>query len=142
MPPVLSSSSSSSLRLLLLDVGSTQSRLHAAPNLRVQQSAQEHHGCAHPVPGGEGVLEVEDGEDEAEELSEGDHESDRQRGALCGQDEHATDAHVLCDDVDQQVDPHYWHSQPSLGNNYRSALTEVDAVVVDVAGEEQEARQR
>lgn len=46
------------------------------------------------MPGGEGVLEVQDGEDEAEELSESHHQSDGQGGALCGQDEHAADAHV------------------------------------------------
>lgn len=46
------------------------------------------------MPDSEGVLEVQDGEDEAEELSESHHQSDRQGGALCGQDEHATDAHV------------------------------------------------
>lgn len=46
------------------------------------------------MPGGEGVLEVQDGEDEAEELPERHHQRDRQRGALSGQDEHATDAHV------------------------------------------------
>lgn len=46
------------------------------------------------MPGGEGVLEVHDGEDEAEELSEGHHKRDRQRGALCSQDENTADAHV------------------------------------------------
>lgn len=46
------------------------------------------------MPGSEGVLEVQDGEDEAEELSERHHESDRQGGALRGEDEHAADAHV------------------------------------------------
>lgn len=46
------------------------------------------------MPGGEGVLEVEDGEDEAEELPERHHQRDRQRGALGGQDEDAADAHV------------------------------------------------
>lgn len=84
----------SSRCLLLLGVGTAQSRPHAVPHLRVEQGAQEDHRGAHPVPGGEGVLEVQDGEDEAEELSERHHESHRQGGALCGQDEHAADAHV------------------------------------------------
>lgn len=46
------------------------------------------------MPGGEGVVEVQDGEDEADELSEGHHQGDGQRSALCGQDKDATDAHV------------------------------------------------
>lgn len=46
------------------------------------------------MPGGEGVLEINDGEDEAEELPERHHQRDCQRGALCGQDENTTDAHV------------------------------------------------
>lgn len=75
-------------------MGSAQSRPHAAPHLGVQQRAQEDHGRAHPVPGGEGVLEVQDGEDEAEELPQRHDQSDRERGALRGQNEHATDAHI------------------------------------------------
>lgn len=46
------------------------------------------------MPGSEGVLEVKDGEDEAEELSQGHHQSDRQRGALSGQNEHTADADI------------------------------------------------
>lgn len=84
----------SSLRFLFLDVGSTQSRLHAAPHLCVKHSAQKDHARAQPVPGSEGVLEVKDGEDEADELSQSHHQSDGQRGALCGQDEDAADAYV------------------------------------------------
>lgn len=46
------------------------------------------------MPDGEGVLEVNDGEDEAEELSKCHHQSDGQRGALCGQNENTTDAYI------------------------------------------------
>lgn len=89
--------SASSLCLLLLDA--PQSGAGAAPHLRVQQGAREHHSRAQPVPGGEGVLEVKDGEDEAEELAERHHQRDGQRGALCGQDENPTDAHVPEEEV-------------------------------------------
>lgn len=85
---------SPSLRLLVLDGRPTQSRPHAAPNLRVKQSAQEDHSRAHPVPGSEGVLEVNDGENKAEELSQRHHQSDGEWGALRGQDEDTTDADV------------------------------------------------
>lgn len=68
--------------------------MQAAVHLRVQQSSQEDHSRAHPVPGGEGVLEVKDGENEAEELPQSHHQSDGQRGALCGQNEHAADTHI------------------------------------------------
>lgn len=89
-----SSTPSSSLRSLLLADESTQRGIHAAQHLRVQQRAHKDHGRAHPVPGSEGVLEVEDGEDEAEELPQGHHQSDRQRGALCSENEHAADAYI------------------------------------------------
>lgn len=46
------------------------------------------------MPGGEGVPEVEDGEDEADELAQRDHEGDGEGGALCGEPEDAPDAHV------------------------------------------------
>lgn len=88
------SSSFALIRLLLLDIGSTESRPHAAPHLGVQQGAQEHHPRAHPVPPGERVLEVHDGEDEAEELSQRHHQSDGQRGALRGEDENPANAHI------------------------------------------------
>lgn len=81
-------------RFLFLDVRSTQSCLHAAQHLGVKHGAQKDHGRAHPVPDSEGILEVKDGENEADELSQGHHQSDRQRGALCGQDEHTADAYV------------------------------------------------
>lgn len=89
-PPV----TSSSLRSLLLAKESAQRRVHAAQHLRVQQRAQKDHSCAHPMPGSEGVLEVEDGEDEAQELPQGHHQSHRQRGAFCGQNEHAAYAYI------------------------------------------------
>ena len=85
--------------LCLLFLGAPQSRLYATPHLRVQQGAHEDHGCAHPVPGSEGVLEVKDGEDEAEELSECHHQGDGQWSALCRQDEHPADAHIPAETV-------------------------------------------
>lgn len=138
-----SSSPSASLCLLfLLFNRSTQRCSHATPHLGVQQGAQEHHGCAQPVPHRERVLEVEDGDDEAEELSERDHQRDGERSALCGENEDAADANILCDDVSQHVEPHYRDRNAQHGNVNWSALAEVDAVIVDVCGEEQEAWQR
>ena len=84
----------SSLCFLLLNIWPTQSCPYAAPHLCVQQRTQEDHSCAHPVPGGERVLKVNDGEDEAEELSQGHHQGNGQRGALCGQNENPTDANI------------------------------------------------
>lgn len=90
-----SSSPSASLCLLfLLFNRSTQRCSHATPHLGVQQGAQEHHACAQPVPRRERVLEVEDGDDEAEELSERDHQRDGERSALGGENEDAADANI------------------------------------------------
>lgn len=84
----------SSLFLLLLNVRPKQSWLHTAPHLCVQQSTQKDHSCAQPVPESEGVLEVHDGEDEAEELPQSHHQGDSEWGALCCQDENTTDTDV------------------------------------------------
>lgn len=71
-----------------------QQRPQAVPELRVHQGAHEDKGGAQPVPAREGVLEVEDGEDEADELAQRHHQGDRQGRALRGQDENAADADV------------------------------------------------
>lgn len=46
------------------------------------------------MPQGERVLEVQDGEDEADELAQRHDEGDGEGGAFCGEDEDAPDAHV------------------------------------------------
>lgn len=90
-----SSSTSASLCLLfLLFNRSTERCSHTTQHLGVQQGAQEHHSCAQPVPHREGVLKIEDGEDEAEELSECDYQSDGQRSALRGENEDAANANI------------------------------------------------
>lgn len=45
-------------------------------HLCVEQCAQEDDGGAQPVPDGEGVVEVEDGEDEADKLAQRHHQGD------------------------------------------------------------------
>lgn len=91
---IFQSTSPPSLCLLLFYVRPPESCLDAAPHLSVHQSTHEDHSRAHPVPGSEGVLEINDGEDEADELSECHHQGDGQRSTLCGQDEHTTDTNV------------------------------------------------
>lgn len=66
----------------------------AVPHLRVHESPHEDEGGAQPVPGREGVAEVEDGEDEADELAQRHHQRDGEGGALRGEDEDASDADV------------------------------------------------
>lgn len=46
------------------------------------------------MPRREGVAEVEDGEDEADELAQRHHQRDGEGGALRGEDEDASDADV------------------------------------------------
>ncbi len=57
----------------------------------------------------EGVAEVENGEEETDKLPECDDQGDHQRGALCRQDEHATNTHVLSQTVTSNVQPHLGH---------------------------------
>ena len=60
------------------------------------------------MEGGEGVGEVPDGEEKGEELSQGDHQGDRQARALSGEDKDGGDAEILGDDVANKVEKHAW----------------------------------
>ena len=55
----------------------------------------------------ERVLEVDDGEDEAEELPESDHQGHGEAGALCGQHKHWGYANVLGDNICKEVEEHH-----------------------------------
>lgn len=46
------------------------------------------------MPQSERVLEVQDRKDEAHKLAQSHNQRDGEGGALCCEDEHATDAHV------------------------------------------------
>lgn len=80
--------------LLLRPPPPPQEGPQAVPHLGVHQGAHEDEGSAQPVPACEGILEVQDGEDEADELAERHHQGDREGRALRGQDEDAADADV------------------------------------------------
>lgn len=60
------------------------------------------------MPGREGVAKVKDGEDEADKLAQSHHQRDGEGCALRGEDEDASDADVLSDDVHEEVEPHDW----------------------------------
>lgn len=66
----------------------------AVPHLCVHESPHEDKGSAQPVPGREGVAEIEDGEDEADKLAQRHHQCDSEGGALRGEDEDAPNADV------------------------------------------------
>ena len=79
--------------VLLLGFGQrTKSRPRLVEDTRKQCRAHEHQASRHPVVGSERILEVEDGEEETDELAQGDYEGDQQGGTFSRQDEHARDA--------------------------------------------------
>lgn len=61
------------------------------------------------MPHSERVLEVQDGKDEADKLAESHNKGDGKGGAFCGENEDAPDAHILSDDIHQEVEPHDGH---------------------------------
>ena len=75
-------------------------------NIREQESSSEDQPRAQPVVGSEGVVEVHDGEEKAEELPECDDQGDGETDALRGQHEHRGDADILSDDVPEEVEQH------------------------------------
>lgn len=83
-----------SLLSLLVGFLSFHCRTNAGPYFRVEQRSQEHHGRSHPMPGCEGITEVQDGNNEAQKFAQRHHQCDRERRALCGQKKDAADAHV------------------------------------------------
>lgn len=80
-----------------------------SPHLCVHQSPNEDTQGAQPVPQSERVLEVQDGKDEAHKLAESHNKCDGEGGAFCGEDEDASDAHILGDDIHEEVEPHDGH---------------------------------
>jgi hypothetical protein len=62
---------------------------------------------------GEGILKVEDGEEKADEFSQRDDQCYDQRGAFGGQDEYATNAHILGETVTKNVEPQLRYTQSS-----------------------------
>ena len=55
---------------------------------------------------GEGVLEIPDGEENTDELPDGEDKRGGETGALGGQDEHAEDADVLEEDIGGEMEDH------------------------------------
>ena len=92
--------------------------------------------------GSEGVVEVHDGEEEAEELPEGDDQSDCETGTLRGQHEHRGDADVLSEDVAEEVEQHDGELDVEEREGDRLTREENVPVVENVGSQQQEAGQR
>ena len=90
------------------------------------------------MEGGEGIGEVPDGEEEGEELSQGDHQGDGQAGALSREDKDGGDAEVLGDDVADEIEQHAGHH----GENWEGRGGDENVPVVEnVWSQEKESRQ-
>ena len=89
----------------------------------------------------EGVLEIPNWEDETEKLSEGDHKSDSEAGALGGEDKHGGDADVLRGDVGEEVEEHDGDGQVDHGEADGGRGDGQGQVVADVAVQQQEPGQ-
>ena len=63
--------------------------------------------------GSEGVLKVKNGEEKTDKFPQSDDQRYDQRGTLCGEDEHATNAHILSDTVAKNVEPQLGHAESS-----------------------------
>ncbi len=59
----------------------------------------------------EWVVEIEDGEDEANEFTQCDHQGDNEGGALSRENEDSSDTNVLSDAVANNVEPHLRNGQ-------------------------------
>lgn len=120
---------------------------HLVDHVGKEYGAEEDQHGAQPVVEGEGIAEVDDGEQQGDELAQRDHQGDGQRGALRGQHIDGADAHVLGDHVAQQVEQHQGElpldadgAQEGYGHRFGG---QSDAKVLDdVAGHHQEPRQR
>ena len=65
----------------------------------------------------EGVLEIPDREEDADELPDGENQGGGEAGALRGQDEHGEDADVLETDVGGKMKDHDWCTDLDDGND-------------------------
>ena len=101
--------------------GESPPPVNVAEDVREEKDASKHEASPGPVEGGEAVVEVPDGEQEADELPGGEDEAGGEAGALAGQHEHGEDADVLQGDVGGQVQHHHGHLQLHDGNVERAA---------------------
>ena len=85
-------------------------------NASKERRATENKYSAHPVLDGEWILEVKDWEEETDKLPESHNQRDNERGTFRREDEDASDAHVLCDTVAQDVQPQFGNSNSSKWN--------------------------
>lgn len=60
---------------------------------------------------GEGVVEIEDREDEANEFTQCDDQGNDEGGALCRENEDSSDTDVLSDAVADNIEPHLRNGQ-------------------------------
>ena len=81
--------------------------LQVPGNIREEEDPGEDEPGARPVKWGEGVGEVPDGEQEADELPGGEDQAGREAGALRRQHEHGEDADVLENHIGGQVEDHH-----------------------------------
>ena len=75
-------------------------------DVREEQSSSKYQPCPQPMVGGEGVVKVQDREEEAEKLPECDHKGDSETGTLCGQDKDRGYTEVLSEDIANEVEEH------------------------------------
>lgn len=92
------------------------------------------------MPQSERVLEVQDREDEAHKLAQGHNQRDGEGGALCGEDEHTPDAHVLSHNVHEEVDPHDGHSHTDDRKLIEFRLIEQNNMIINIRSQEDETR--
>ena len=62
--------------------------LQISRNIREEKDATKDESSSDPVKASEGVLEVPDGEEDTDELPDGEDQGGSEAGALGGQDEH------------------------------------------------------
>ena len=92
--------------------------------------------------GSEGIVEVQDGEEEAEELPECDHQGHCETGTLSGENKDRRDAEVLSDDVTNEVEKHGGEGDVEDGKCDGSTGHEDAPVIHDVWGKEEKSWQR
>ena len=116
--------------------------LQVARNIREEENAGKDEPGARPVQWSEGVGEVPDGEQEADELPGGQDQAGREAGALRGQHKHGGDADVLGEDVAEEVEQHDGELDVEEREGDRLTREENVPVVENVGSQQQEAGQR
>ena len=86
--------------------GSSEKASEILLNIAEEKCPEEHTRSAQRMIEGEFILKVDNRKEKTDKFSQGDHQSDDQRGTLRGENKHGTNTKILSEHVTDEIGPH------------------------------------